>query len=209
MPKPRNYKKACIYKIVSKNPEIPDCYVGSTTNLTQRKYKHKESIYKENQRDYLCYKSLFIRENGGWENFEVIVLEHCKDITNAEELRSREREWFDKLKPTLNTFRPSISIDELRKYKNEWRKKNYNPEKQSIQHKKYYQNNSEKEKQRSIKYYQENKEICLKKNKIKHKAWRENNQEIIECKCGSKIKKYKLSDHLKTKKHKKYIDSLE
>ena len=207
MPKPRNYKNACIYKIVCKNPEIEDFYIGSTTNLRQRKNRHKQSIYNEKDRDYLFYKSLFIRENGGWENFEFIVLEHCKDITNAEELRLREREWFDKLKPTLNKLKPSISIDEKRKYENEWRK--YNPEKQSIYKKKYYQNNSEKEKQRNKKYYQENKEICLKKNKENCKSWRENNQEIIECGCGSKIKKYKLPEHLKTKKHKKYIESLQ
>src|SRR6056300_698243 len=183
MPKPRNYKNACIYKIVCKNPEIEDFYIGSTTNLRQRKNRHKQSIYNEKDRDYLFYKSLFIRENGGWENFEFIVLEHCKDITNAEELRLREREWFDKLKPTLNKLKPSISIDEKRKYENEWRK--YNPEKQSIYKKKYYQNNREKLKQRTKKYYQENKEICLKKNKENCKSWRENNQEIIECGCGS------------------------
>ena len=120
---PINYSKSVIYKIVCKNPEIEDFYIGSTTNLTQRKYTHKQSVYKENHRSYLFYKSLFMRENGGWENFEFIVLEHCKDITNAQELRLREREWFDKLKPTLNKLKPSISIEEKKKYESEWKKK--------------------------------------------------------------------------------------
>ena len=41
---PINYSKSVIYKIVCKNPEIEDFYIGSTTNLTQRKYTHDKVI---------------------------------------------------------------------------------------------------------------------------------------------------------------------
>lgn len=39
----------------------------------------------------------------------------------------------------------------------------------------------------------------------KVKERRENNREKINCDCGSCIFKYKLCDHLKTKKHIDYI----
>ena len=41
MPKtPIDYSKACIYKICCKDVEIVDVYVGSTTNLIQRRKSH-------------------------------------------------------------------------------------------------------------------------------------------------------------------------
>ena len=42
MPKtPIDYSKACIYKICRKDIEIKEVYVGSTTNLIQRRKGHK------------------------------------------------------------------------------------------------------------------------------------------------------------------------
>ena len=39
-----------------------------------------------------------------------------------------------------------------------------------------------------------------------NKEYREKNSEIVECECGSCVKKYKLSDHYKTKKHLNFIN---
>jgi len=36
-----NYEKSTIYKIVCKDVNIKDCYVGSTTNFNRRKQEHK------------------------------------------------------------------------------------------------------------------------------------------------------------------------
>jgi hypothetical protein len=42
MPKENiDYSKTIIYKIVCKDVNIKDCYVGSTTNFTNRKGQHK------------------------------------------------------------------------------------------------------------------------------------------------------------------------
>jgi hypothetical protein len=53
-------------------------------------------------------------------------------------------------------------------------------------------------------YYDKNSE----KYKQKRKKWTQENSQFIECECGSKLKKYNLTEHLKTKKHQKYLDSL-
>lgn len=171
--KPIDYSKSCIYKIVCKDSNIDDFYIGSTTNLTNRKYKHKQSVCNETNKEYFCYKANFIRDCGGWENWEVIVLENCQDITNAEELRKKERYYFDNMKPTLNTLKPYLSPEELKQYNIDNNKKN-----------------------RPI-YYQKNRDKILLKKKKK-----------FTCECGGKYTHANKSIHLKTKKHKKYLDSL-
>ena len=61
-----DYSKTVIYKIVCKDLNITDCYVGNTTRFTNRKSQHKYSnITPENKSyNYNVYK--FIRENVGW-----------------------------------------------------------------------------------------------------------------------------------------------
>ena len=43
--------------------------------------------------------------------------------------------------------------------------------------------------------------------KESNKQYRLNNSEVITCTCGSQLKKYKLNDHLKTKKHQTWVNS--
>jgi hypothetical protein len=52
-----------------------------------------------------------IREQGGWENWEVVQIESFKCET-SQDLCQREREVFDQLKPTLNNRRPKITVAE-------------------------------------------------------------------------------------------------
>jgi len=56
-------------------------YVGSTNNIHNRIIQHKSdcSNKKRIQHNYKLYK--FIRENGGWKNVEVHILQECnKDV---------------------------------------------------------------------------------------------------------------------------------
>ena len=77
---PINYSKSSIYKIVCKDANIKDCYVGSTTNLTKRKYLHKSVCNNVNDKAYNCYLYQYIRENGGFHNWDFIEIEKfdCK-----------------------------------------------------------------------------------------------------------------------------------
>jgi hypothetical protein len=48
-------------------------------------------------------------------------------------------------------------------------------------------------------------EIIKQENLAYWKSYRQKNNEKISCECGSKIVKYEISRHLKTKKHTNYI----
>jgi hypothetical protein len=66
--------------------------------------------------------------------------------------------------------------------------------------KRYREKNKEKIAERAKEFRQKNKE---KINEYQQEYRK--NSEIIECDCGSKIKKINLSEHLKTIKHKDFI----
>ena len=76
-------------------------YVGHTTNFVQRKQTHKQSC----NNNYNCKLYNVIRNNGGWDNWEMIMLEffNCKNCTEA---RTKEQEYYEKLHATLNSVEP-------------------------------------------------------------------------------------------------------
>jgi hypothetical protein len=95
-----DYSNTIIYKITCKNPNITDVYVGHTTNFVQRKCAHKQNCIKEQ-----CKLYTTIRNNGGWVNWtmEIINFFNCKDHYEA---RLKEQEYFELLHATLNSIQP-------------------------------------------------------------------------------------------------------
>jgi len=88
---------------------ISDAYISYTTNLTQRKYKHKREALDLSIQTRL-YDS--IRKNGGWINWKCEILEDC---ACNNELQAKERVLFYilKMKPNLNDEKMAEkSIDE-------------------------------------------------------------------------------------------------
>ena len=88
---------------------ISDAYISYTTNLTQRKYKHKREALDLSIQTRL-YDS--IRKNGGWMNWKCEILEEC---ACNNELQAKERVLFYilKMKPNLNDEKMAEkSIDE-------------------------------------------------------------------------------------------------
>jgi hypothetical protein len=118
-----DYSKSCIYKICCKDPDITDIYIGSTTELTKRRYKHKQSCVSPKQVHHNLTVYKYIRDNGGWDNWEVVKIENYK-CNCREDLFKRERELFEILKPTLNKNRPIIFVEEKKKYDKEYRQAN-------------------------------------------------------------------------------------
>lgn len=98
-----DYSNAVIYKLSCKNKSITEIYIGSTTNFTKRKYQHKHSCINTNNPSYIFQKYKFIRENGGWENWEMIEIEKfpCK---TSRELSKREEELRCQFKAKLNSY---------------------------------------------------------------------------------------------------------
>ena len=101
---PINYDNTCFYKIVCKNLDIHDIYVGHTTDFTTRKTAHKTASNNNKKKPSLVYK--FIKDNGGWENFDMILIERikCEDKLDAER---KERKYIEDMQATLNSCLPS------------------------------------------------------------------------------------------------------
>ena len=153
MPKlPINYENACIYEIVCKDVNITERYVGSTTNLIKRRYAHKTNCNNEKiYRHYNQYVYQFIRANGEWENWDIVLIEQVIDCKDKEHLHKRERFYIEEKKAELNKCIP------LRTNK-EW-----------------CDGNKEVVAERKKEYRKENKEVIAKQVK----EWCKNNKEKI------------------------------
>ena len=153
------YHNGLIYKIICKDTTITDIYVGSTCDFQKRKRDHKS---RTNNKKWYVYK--FIRENGGWDNWEMLeITKHpCESRL---ELETEERRYMDLLKSTLNIHIPTRT-------RKEWRQDNR--EQICINKKEYSYNNKEKLLQKfncecGGKYTKTNKS-CHSKTK-KHKSY--------------------------------------
>ena len=162
-----------IYKIVCEDPNVKYRYVGSTRSFRHRKAQHKSNCNNEKPNEYNNKLYTTIRENGGWNNFRMVVIAEV-EVNSKTQAEIIEEEHRLKLQANLN---------EKRCHRTEQEKKEY------------YENNAEK-----IKEYL--------------KEYRENNAEQIRewgntkcnCKCGGKYTNANKSQHLKSKKHQKYLN---
>jgi hypothetical protein len=126
--KPIDYSKNVIYKLVHKDDLLDiNIYIGSTSNLVKRKYTHKCSCLKEGGRKYNLKIYSHIRENGGWEEWNMVPVEEypCK---NKKEAEAREEFWRCHFNAKLNTIRAHQSDEiqqELDNIYKERKKKKY------------------------------------------------------------------------------------
>ena len=126
-----DYSNTIIYKITCKDETISDAYVGHTTNFVQRKYAHKIGCVNINNN---CKLYQVIRDNGGWENWkmEVIDVINCKDVYEA---RKKEQEYFVLVKSTLNSIEPLLQSSTTKNHRFYCEKCNFRCCKQSIYNK--------------------------------------------------------------------------
>ena len=147
MPKtPKDFSRGLIYKLCCNDTNVKEIYVGSTTNFTKRKDCHKSDCNNINSKNYNCYVYQFIRENGGWENWSMIMVEKypCNDVL---ELKQRERHWIEELKAELNKVIPTRTPKEWREA-NTVKYKRYQKEYHKEYQKTYYKANHERIKRR-------------------------------------------------------------
>ena len=183
-----DYSKSIIYKIVCKDTSITECYVGSTTNLTKRRWQHKFSCNNETIRSYNYYVYKFIRENGGWYNWDMVMVEEFA-CDNKMKLFKQERYWVETLKATLNSVKPINFENEVKQYREQYRKDN--KEKQKQIDKQYRKDNEKKIKEKDKQYRKDNKEIINKKA-----------SEELGCRiCKCIVSRRNFSRHKKSKRH--------
>lgn len=164
-----------IYKICC--DDLPDfVYVGSTKAFRERKYCHKQRVDKKNTKLYTT-----IRENGGWDNWRMVILEDCGEITFTE-ARIKEEEHRVKLNANMNM---------LKCHRTEEQKIQDNRDNSN----KYRKEHQEEKKEKAKKYYQENKE------KIK-----KHQTERYTCECGKTFRIAGKAEHERSLIHKKFIN---
>lgn len=179
------YEQGKIYKIVDNSNG--NVYIGSTTQSTlAKRLAQHVSAYKYYQKTSNTKKyrttSFGILEN---MNYDIILIETypCKI---KDELTARERYYIDTME-CVNKYKP------LRTTK-EWRLDNIVEVKQR-DHNKYMKNKEIIAEQKRI-HYEENKEIILKKL-----------NEKFNCQCGGKYTHVNIQKHVKTQKHKTYLEA--
>jgi len=192
-----------IYKICC--DDLPNYnYIGSTKAFRRRKNHHKTTYNKGNTNK--IYNT--IRENGGWDNWRMVILEDLGEVSFTE-ARIKEEEYRVKLNANLNMIKCYRTEEEYLKQKKEYRENNKEQIKE--QNKKYYQNNKEhiseqtkeyreKNKEQIKEYYQKNKEHIAEQKK----EYREQNKEQIKeyyQKNKEALVKYKKEYYENNKEH--------
>lgn len=169
-----------IYKIYCNDENVTDTYIGSTQNVTTRKYYHKSACNNQNSKKYNFKVYQIIRANGGWDNFNFIVIE---EITECSKIQAHIREEYHRqqLKSNMNSqtcFSGVTDYCTQEEYK-----------------KKYYEIdfNKKHKKEQDKQYKKDNKEQINRK---------------ITCDCGGKYTYTNNSQHFKTKKHQNYLANL-
>jgi len=202
MPKvPIDYSNTIIYKIVCKDVDIKECYVGQTTNFSQRKIQHKSDCNKNH--DIYVYN--FIREHNGWDNWDMIEVEKYNALDKLD-AHKRERYWIETLEAKLNKVIPTrtdsewyqANKEQLRIKSKEFREQH--KEKLKIKSKEYREKNNEQVKERKKIYYSQPEIKELKK--ISDKLYREQHQE--EIKLSKKLWQEKNKDRISAERKLKY-----
>tara|TARA_R110000850_G_scaffold50725_2_gene124122 strand:- start:167 stop:718 length:552 start_codon:yes stop_codon:yes gene_type:complete len=171
-----------IYKICC--DDLPDFnYIGSTKSFRNRKSSHKKDYNKGDTKK--IYTT--IRENGGWDNWRMVILEDMGAVERTQ-ARIKEQEYRVNLNANMNSINCFRSEEDLKKQQ----KKYYNKNQEKIlEYKKgYYQNNKEQKKHYDKQYYQNNK------------------NKMFECECGRTIKYTGKLEHKNSLFHKKYISNI-
>ena len=142
-------KEYTFYRIFNLNLE--ECYVGSTTNYNQRIAGHKSICNNPNELRYNTKVYKFIRENGGFKNWQFEII----DIQNLikKEASNIENEYRMIYGATLNNNVPGRTDNES---KQQYKLKN--KEKISEQDKQYKLKNKDKIKEQRKQYYLDNKD---------------------------------------------------
>ena len=189
-----------IYEIVSKYKNITKVYIGSTWYMNDRNRRHKSRCNNENDRYYNLPVYCYIREHGGWNNFNMNIIE-SGDCMDKNELECAEQLYIDMnggIKNLLNSC-DAYNTPEQRKEKKNICDKNLR--KRNIESKKYYCKFCNKS-------FQDNYELQI------HQKTKTHYNKINNIDTTNKIcipcnktfhSNYHLQRHLKTNKHKNNI----
>ena len=162
---------------------IEDCYVGRTTNLKTRRCNHRLNTTNHIAKIYNARVYTFIRANGGWDNFDMVLIE-TRTCDNGLEACKIERTYIEDLQATLNCQIPARTSQE-----------HYQDNKERIieRVKEYRNNNKDEISMKSMEYYTNHKERITGKH---------------VCECGRDYTRSHKLRHERTMFHQQYIQSI-
>lgn len=116
-------KDYVIYKIVCKDLNVKEIYLGMTINFNVIRNTYKY-IYNNRLRlkpNMNLFNYIFL--HGGFDNFliEIIKIYNCENVKEANIFK---RQHYNELQPTLNKNRPSISREEIFIYQRDYHTEN-------------------------------------------------------------------------------------
>lgn len=180
--KKADYKNGVIYKIEHNDkPEL--IYIGSTTHFIRRKANHKKNCNDEKKKEYNFKLYQMIRDNGGFNEFKIMVIKEYQ-CNNKIELIIEEEKHRKEFQANLNDRKAHTTYEEAKELKKEYQKN-------------YREDNKEKIKEKDKEHYETNKEKINEQKKEK-----------INCLCGSIFRKCDKARHEKTEKHQIFLNSL-
>jgi hypothetical protein len=169
-------------------------YVGSSTSLRNRRASHKSKCTNEKDKAYNRPVYQYIRENGGWDNWELLTIERV-EYEFGFELKDRERHHMETLHATLNSQVPNRTAAE---YHNDNKVEIHQRQKQ------YRQNHKVETKQYYQQYHQDNREELNQQKKQYYHQCKEKLNRKHDCPCGGKYTHQGIARHLKTERHQNY-----
>jgi len=139
------------YKIVCEDcPEY--IYIGSTKSFRHRKNQHKSKCNNINQKSYNLKLYNKIRENGGWDNWSMVIIDEGNDLTLTD-ARIKEEELRVKYNGNLNMQKSYSSDEDKKEYKKEYY---INNKIAREKYNEYYQRKkTEKNREKAREYYKE------------------------------------------------------
>lgn len=93
--------KYYIYKLCCKHENINDIYIGATKNIEKRTREHRAESHLQNRDAYHLKKYEYIRECGGFNNWELVIIEEI-ETNDRKQVLNKEHEYIQILKPKLN-----------------------------------------------------------------------------------------------------------
>ncbi len=113
---PLDYSKTYIYKHCCKDISITEIYIGSTINFAQRKRLHRSCCTNESGKQYNTNPYSFIREHGGWSDWDMVLVDTV-DVSSKLEEHKAGRGYIESLGAALNKQTPATARSETgRKY---------------------------------------------------------------------------------------------
>jgi hypothetical protein len=168
MPRKQDFSQSTIYHI--RRIETKEVvYVGSSCAFKQRPSTHKHSCCCENDNGYNYPVYVYIREQGGFDLFEVVPVSFHK-LENDIQLRIEEQKELDKYPNAFNKRKAYTTKTDSAQYKKEYYKANWE------KYKEFRDTHKERQSQEHKKWWEANKE-----------RWAQKKKEKVECPCCKKF----------------------